>query len=402
MKDTFVIENVIQVISESVRDSSGLKNFLTRIIPSIKEMTKSDAISIFLTDHSENSLFLVASSGFMSNPPLNELVYKFGEGLTGMVAKNKSTIYATNLDSSSLYENRKAEINVMTPKSFLAVPIIWFDQQAYGVIRCIFLKKICKATLEKKTKNLQLFSSLIAPFIVAVRSEEDRLTSIERVTHELKSSLVAIKNSIQMLKRSEENLSDKSYHRIDDIITICDMLMTSVESKSLSIGKTLILHRINILLYRDIIMPIANMMLSSLKQKNLVFAVTSRVRNSSPISIDPHLFRLVIFNLFDNALKYAKENSNITIDVQEDADSLELLFSNYGLAISSDESERIFSIGYRSSSAIRKNVVGQGQGLYICRWIVESHGGTISITNLSDPTTFKITLPLNINVESDK
>lgn len=113
------------------------------------------------------------------------------------------------------------------------------------------------------------------------------------------------------------------------------------------------------------------------------------------LRVDPVLFEQVLFNLVDNAAKYAPEDTLIEIRGRQDGDALVLSVVDEGPGIPPDDIERIFDSFYR----VRKGDhvrAGTGLGLSICRGFVEAMGGTITAANRIDRAgaVFTIRMPL--------
>ncbi|MDM8533775.1 HAMP domain-containing sensor histidine kinase [Clostridiaceae bacterium HSG29] len=94
--------------------------------------------------------------------------------------------------------------------------------------------------------------------------------------------------------------------------------------------------------------------------------------------------------LVDNAIKYAKDNSDIKIILRNENSKIHLIISNYSNYLISLEKEKIFEIFYRGSES-RFETKGHGLGLCIVKNIVESHGGKIKVYKSSEElVTFEI------------
>lgn len=112
-----------------------------------------------------------------------------------------------------------------------------------------------------------------------------------------------------------------------------------------------------------------------------------------PVRLDPVLFEQVLFNLLDNAAKYAPPGSLIAIDAHTDGDHLILRISDEGPGIPEPDLERVFDIFYR----VRKSdsvQAGTGLGLSICRGFIEAMGGRINASNREDRSGAMFTLRL--------
>ena len=113
------------------------------------------------------------------------------------------------------------------------------------------------------------------------------------------------------------------------------------------------------------------------------------------LKLDPVLFEQVLFNLLDNAAKYAPAGTTIEIRAIQDGAIVRLDVLDEGEGIPQADLERIFDKFYRVHAGDRRRV-GTGLGLAICRGFVEAMGGTIRAGNRSDRSgaVFTITLPV--------
>jgi signal transduction histidine kinase len=96
-------------------------------------------------------------------------------------------------------------------------------------------------------------------------------------------------------------------------------------------------------------------------------------------------------NLIGNAIKFSSEGDKVIVCARVDGSDIQIDISDSGPGISPQDLERIFE-PYWSSK--RTRVAGTGLGLYICKGIVEAHGGTIAVdSQLGRGTRFTVRLP---------
>ncbi len=116
----------------------------------------------------------------------------------------------------------------------------------------------------------------------------------------------------------------------------------------------------------------------------LTFAVTPNVQ------ADGVRLAQVLTNLFNNAAKYAP-GSPLSISLSNEGDFYRIRFSDKGPGIAAEHIEHLFQRFYRVPG---QTSTGSGLGLFICKKIVEAHGGTMSIeSKVDEGTTFIIDLP---------
>lgn len=112
--------------------------------------------------------------------------------------------------------------------------------------------------------------------------------------------------------------------------------------------------------------------------------------SSATSDLDSFYFENAINNIVDNAMKYG--GFIIDIKVYVDSDNLYIEIEDNGYGIDKKQAAFVFEKFYRISNFNTHNIKGFGIGLYHSKKIIESHGGTLSLTS-HYPTRFLICLP---------
>jgi heavy metal sensor kinase len=109
---------------------------------------------------------------------------------------------------------------------------------------------------------------------------------------------------------------------------------------------------------------------------------------------DEGLLKQMLLNLLDNAVKYTPQGGEIVLRLEQ-RDSLALIeVTDNGIGIPLADQAHIFDRFYRVDKARSRAAGGAGLGLAIARWIVEAHGGALSVISATGRgSTFKVTLP---------
>ena len=87
----------------------------------------------------------------------------------------------------------------------------------------------------------------------------------------------------------------------------------------------------------------------------------------------------LVLALLDNALRYTPAQGRVTVSLLSDGDEAVLQVDDEGIGIPAADLPRVFERFYRGDRARREDRSGSGLGLAIAKWIVERHGGTITI-----------------------
>jgi signal transduction histidine kinase len=110
---------------------------------------------------------------------------------------------------------------------------------------------------------------------------------------------------------------------------------------------------------------------------------------------DEERLRQVLSNLVSNAIKYAPQGGEVRVGGWADGRQVTVYVADQGIGMPLEEQGKLFQRFYRVDSSLRRSTQGAGLGLYLCKSIVEAHGGRIWLR--SEPgkgTTVFFTLPL--------
>ena len=118
------------------------------------------------------------------------------------------------------------------------------------------------------------------------------------------------------------------------------------------------------------------------------------------LELDAVLFEQALFNLLDNAAKYAPADTTITIRALRDREWVSLHIIDEGDGIPPVELESVFDKFYRAQKGDHVRP-GTGLGLAISRGFVEAMHGTILAANRSDRSGAVLTIRLPIPAASD-
>jgi PAS domain S-box-containing protein len=117
---------------------------------------------------------------------------------------------------------------------------------------------------------------------------------------------------------------------------------------------------------------------------------------STPLQVlgDPYRLEQVVANLLENALKYSPGGGTIHVCLEQRGDVALLTVKDPGIGIPADQQEHLFERYFRARNVSTHSYGGLGLGLYICRDIVERHGGRIWVESaVGRGSTFYVALP---------
>lgn len=120
------------------------------------------------------------------------------------------------------------------------------------------------------------------------------------------------------------------------------------------------------------------------------------VEASAPVVglFDPQRVSQLVANLIENALKYSASDAAVTVRVWQEGSTCRISVTDQGIGIPKEDVEHVFDRFRRASNVDDRRFSGMGLGLYICKGIVEQHGGRIWVeSEIGKGSTFQVSLP---------
>ena len=246
----------------------------------------------------------------------------------------------------------------------------------------------------------------------AERAWDDQRRFVADASHELKTPLTVIMSNTDMVDRSLRRLVDeaepeaertdislnklqRNLHRMDNVreesLRMKELIGELLEVARGDVGQ----HPEN---FSDV--SLSEVADDALLTWEAVFfeagkTLSGEVEPDIMINGDRVLLRRLIEILLDNALKYSKEKSHVTLSLKREKKSgrrtAHLSVANEGTPMTAEELSHLFDRFYRADSS-REKTAGYGLGLSIADGIVEAHKGTIRAEATADGNVFHVIL----------
>ena len=235
---------------------------------------------------------------------------------------------------------------------------------------------------------------------VAAETEKLRAALLTSISHDLRTPLASILGSATSLRHYRAQLSDADQDELLGTISeeaerlnhfIANLLdMTRLESGALAPNLDLI--------------ELGDVVGSVLRRAQKLTQGHKIVLDVEPglplLRIDPVLFEQVLFNLIDNAAKYAHPGTTITLRARRESGTVRIMVMDEGPGLPDADREKVFDKFYRVRAGDSQRA-GTGLGLAIARGFMEAVGGAITATNRTDLSevggpgaVFTLTLPV--------
>jgi signal transduction histidine kinase len=218
---------------------------------------------------------------------------------------------------------------------------------------------------------------------------------IANVTHELKSPLSSIKLYLETMKKRkipETKQNEFITTMLQDIRRLNNLINSILDISGME-QKRLAYH-FEVYKADDIFTELIDEAAQAFHIPNESLKIEGFC--NANIVIDRRAFKIVINNLFDNAIKYSSNPAKINICLSKNDKYTLIDFTDKGIGLTSKDQKLIFDKFQRIYKSDSPNVKGTGLGLYWVKEIIKSHGGKISV--ISEGTdrgsTFQIELPI--------
>jgi len=145
------------------------------------------------------------------------------------------------------------------------------------------------------------------------------------------------------------------------------------------------------------ISSLANSIIENIEQtlftKNIRFS--NNIDSSILLNTDENYLRIVLRNIISNAVKFTKDNGEISINYLLKNDKHQISIVDNGVGMSEEQAKNLFKTKSPVSNLGTNNERGTGIGLLISLELIKSLGGRIDVeSKINEGSTFIITLPL--------
>tara|TARA_B100001121_G_scaffold95803_1_gene84786 strand:- start:2853 stop:4004 length:1152 start_codon:yes stop_codon:yes gene_type:complete len=238
---------------------------------------------------------------------------------------------------------------------------------------------------------------LVVTDITQLRSLDSmRRDFISNLSHELRTPVSVIRANSETLLDSA--LEDKAQAKIfakailHNSERLTDMVSSLLDLTRIEYGEL----KLNFQeIYLDkFFKPFINSMINLSKKKKI--DIIYKPNHKGNVNADLQAFERIMNNLIDNAIKYSKEDSQITISTSNEVDNyIKVMIEDSGQGISDEDKDHIFSRFYRTASARAQENQGSGLGLAIVKHLVNSLNGEVGIESKPNKgSIFWFTVPI--------
>ncbi len=204
------------------------------------------------------------------------------------------------------------------------------------------------------------------------------------IFHELKTPMSAIHSFAEYLKNSNDEESKSIGNIISDNIKYQKHLIDNFNYHILIENRQLEISKIETDIINNSILPIIFDLKMTADKKNMrIVKMPDSHIDKLLISTDAALISVIFSNLFDNAVKYGKQDSDIQYGFYLQNNCFRCDIINTCEPISETDMKRMFG-KYERLDAVKNNIRGAGLGLYIADALAQKLSARIICANIAD------------------
>lgn len=226
------------------------------------------------------------------------------------------------------------------------------------------------------------------------KTESSRASFVANVSHELKTPMTSIAGFIDgildgTIPKEKQNyylgLVSTEVRRLSRLV-VAMLNMSKIESGEFQMKP-------NNYDISDQIIRILLTFEQKIEKKNIEIIGLEDLQPQYIVA-DPDMIYQVIYNLFDNAVKFTNEDGFIKVTLEDLGSQIRVSIKNSGAGIKAEELSRVFERFYKVDKSRSLDAKGAGLGLYIVKMMVEMHSGRIYAKSEDENTAeFVFTLP---------
>ncbi len=238
-----------------------------------------------------------------------------------------------------------------------------------------------------------LISGLIyvSNIMIKKKNADEQISFFNNITHELKTPLTILLSDLE--NSSEKGESANSDRKVKSTVkrlnTLFDQLLNfnKVTSGHYQAGEVKAIE------LSDYLKRLIGNFQPLLDKKNIEVKIENSWQEDY-FYYDKTALDKICYNLISNAVKYSKQDGEITVEIHpKNQNELQLTVADKGIGIPEDQQKSILKRFYRGRNAINSQLPGTGLGLMIVKNLTERDKGSINFESIEgEGTTFTLLL----------
>lgn len=390
-------------VGKAISGSLDVQEILQRVIDTTTQITGASCGAFFYNQLNENeeSIMLYVLSGQQKETlkqfviPNNVTEFPSAFNVEHIIRVDDVTKYPEYHTNTPFHSMAAGYLPVA---SYMAIPVI---SKSGKIVGGLFYGHPKPAKFTKAHESLvagianhagiTLDNAKLYEQVQKLNAKKDEFIGL--ASHELKTPITSLSGYLQIInKRLPDNDQNKSFieKALLQIGKLSGLLSDLLDVSKIETGQLPLTY--SSFEFRHLIQEVIEQMQYSTKSHRIVLQ-----QEIGPliISADKQRIEQVLINLISNAIKYSPEADQVNVKVVLNDNSVRVMVQDFGLGISQDQWEHIFSRFYRVEE-LASHISGLGIGLYICKEIVNRHQGELWVESTPGKgSVFFFEIPVN-------
>ncbi|HNP34204.1 MAG TPA: ATP-binding protein [Woeseiaceae bacterium] len=236
--------------------------------------------------------------------------------------------------------------------------------------------------------------------ISQLRLAQQQQDFVSAVSHELKTPLTSIRMYGEMLKEgwADDSKRQSYYEFIHDEAERLSRLIANVLQLA-SITRDEPQCNPKPVLLGELMDNVESRISSQVERAGFALHL-QRVpaAGQTSVDVDVDCFLQIVINLVDNAIKFSKNATDKSIDIEckvLGTSQVQFSIRDYGPGIPKDQMQKIFQLFYRTESELTRETVGTGIGLAIVHQLTLAMSGSVDVVNVGPGAEFRLLFPVS-------
>ena len=390
-------------LSVTLNSTLDLDELLQQITATATELLECEAASILLYDENNPRLYFAAATG--SDPEkLAEIPVPIDSSLAGTIFRTNQPLILNNAEQDPRHYSLVTDHIKFKINSLLGVPMLIKDR-TMGVLEAVNKKEggftdsdvailsVTAAHAAIAINNARLLKSTQNALEKVKVSNQIKSNFLSIASHELRTPLGIIIGYATFLQESAKGESSEHANQVLGAASQMHALLDQMSNLTLLQSDGMEMRPMKIS-----IQDVLNFSLDEIKYSaarrdlQLVLALPEE---PIYVNVDAEKTTLAFVNLLNNAIRFSKEGSKITLGTVRAEKQVQIWVQDEGIGIPVDKLQKIFEEFYQIEPPNTRHYGGLGIGLTIAKGLIEAQSGKIWAESEGQGrgSTFKVLLP---------
>ena len=376
-----IMKNFNEYQNQDIMNAIGKEEQNTA--PNIGPNFKNNPAGIFYIKINHSASILKISSNIT-------ITKKYASSIVALASKNKAT-------SGNINYNKIVLKYLKVQKQYGSIIVFSDKSQGNYILNHLLLTFLIIGTISLGFMfliSLFLANKALVPIKIAWDKQKNFIAD---ASHELKTPLTVINTSLEIIMDNKEETVESQSKWVEnaqgEINRMAKLLDDLLLIASSDFDKSSIFKAVFNISYalNQAILPFESVAYEK--------GITVKIEIQPEIEFcgDEGKIKQLIAILIDNAIKYTPQGGNVTLKLNSDDSTIEILVIDTGKGIAKEHLNKVFERFYRVEKSRSRSLGGSGLGLSIAECIVKDHNGNISASNsFGKGAMLKVTLPIEL------